>query len=165
MAGHIYLIGFMASGKSTLGRLLASAIGRPFIDTDLEIEKRFGASIHQIFTSEGEVAFRRMEKDLLLELSSRKEDCVIATGGGMVLIDGALDVMKSSGKVFFLKRSLKQILPILRKDNDRPLAINKGKKELYFKYKARLKTYRKANFRIYNRNEQTALHKILNMIK
>lgn len=95
----------------------------------------------------------------------KKEDCVIATGGGMVLIDGALDVMKSSGKVFFLKRSLKQILPILRKDNDRPLAINKEKKELYFKYKARLKTYRKANFRIYNRNEQTALNKILNMIK
>ena len=137
MADHVYLIGFMASGKSFIGKLLALALNRPFIDTDKEIEIRSGFTVEQIFALQGEAAFRKMEKE----------------------------IMKRSGKVVFIKRSLRQILSLLRKDYSRPLAINTGKKELYFKYKDRLNTYRQAHYVVKNRNARAVLDKIIQQLE
>ena len=155
----------MAYGKSFIGKLLALALNRTFIDTDKEIEIRSGFTVEQIFALQGEAAFRKMEKDILLEISTRSESWVVATGGGMPVIDEAMEIMKRSGKVVFIKRSLRQILSLLRKDYSRPLAINTGKKELYFKYKDRLNTYRQAHYVVKNRNARAVLDKIIQQLE
>lgn len=160
MAKHIYLVGFMASGKSTIGRMLADVLSRPFIDTDAEIEKRQGITVTQIFENQGEAAFRKMEADLLQEISSHNESWVVATGGGLMLNAGAYECMAKSGVIFFLKRSFKKMMAEIYINSKRPLAKIKGKKELYLRYKARLPIYRKANWVIYNRNEVDTIKKI-----
>src|SRR5690606_4407474 len=78
---NIYLIGPMGAGKTAVGRELAKALGRPFFDSDAEIEKRTGVDIPFIFEKEGERGFRERERECLAELTSR-ENVVVATGGG-----------------------------------------------------------------------------------
>jgi shikimate kinase len=98
---NIYLTGFMGSGKSTAGQLLAAKMRRKFIDTDSEIERRKGMEVTEIFKRYGEFAFRELEKELLGELSL-KTDLVVATGGGMVLNPQNVERMKG-GVMFYLK--------------------------------------------------------------
>jgi len=83
-AHHIVLIGLMGSGKSTIGRQLAAALERPFVDTDIEIEKSQLKTIPQIFHESGEEGFRNVEEEVLVEQLNRLDDCVLATGGGIV---------------------------------------------------------------------------------
>jgi len=80
----VVLIGFMGTGKSVIGRRLAAATGRRFVDTDQRIEQRAGKSVAAIFRDEGEARFREMESEVV-EALAREEGCVIATGGGMAL--------------------------------------------------------------------------------
>jgi shikimate kinase/3-dehydroquinate synthase len=84
MSRAIALAGFMGTGKSTVGAELAAQLGMPFVDADVELERREGRTIAEIFSADGETYFRARERELLLELSER-EDIVIATGGGMVV--------------------------------------------------------------------------------
>ncbi len=77
----LFLIGYMGSGKSTLGRGIAAALGWRFIDTDKEIERREGLSVSEIFATLGEKAFRKMEHDLIASISP-DEQAVVSTGGG-----------------------------------------------------------------------------------
>ena len=79
----IYLVGLMAVGKSTIGKLLAEKLDRPFFDSDREIEKNAGAEISWIFDVEGEEGFRDREEQVIWELTT-KTGAVIATGGGVV---------------------------------------------------------------------------------
>ncbi len=81
---NIILTGFMGTGKSTVGKMLAKKLGYSFIDTDETIMSRCGITIAEIFKSQGEAAFRKMERSLALELSNQ-EGLVISTGGGMLL--------------------------------------------------------------------------------
>ncbi|MDZ7340407.1 MAG: shikimate kinase [candidate division KSB1 bacterium] len=92
----IYLTGFMASGKTTVGFALAQALHRDFFDLDLEIEARLGKRIADIFQQEGGAFFREIEKTVLAELS-QKENAVIALGGGTLLEDENLEVVKKRG--------------------------------------------------------------------
>jgi thiamine-phosphate diphosphorylase len=78
---HVYLIGFMGAGKSTLGPLVARSLGRPFVDLDREIERRAGATIAELFAARGEPHFRRLERQALRDVS-RGRDAVVALGGG-----------------------------------------------------------------------------------
>ena len=78
---RIYIIGFMGSGKSTVGKKLASTLGWHFLDLDTQIELKAGQSIKDIFSSSGESYFRQIEKETLLDLRTG-EDTVISTGGG-----------------------------------------------------------------------------------
>lgn len=80
----VFLIGFMGSGKSAVGRLLADRLGRDFIDTDDLVVEREGRSIERIFREAGEAEFRRAEREALQALAGRRE-CVVATGGGLFL--------------------------------------------------------------------------------
>jgi shikimate kinase len=80
----IFLIGPRGSGKTTVARLLAEALGWSWCDADVELERRAGASIRDIFASEGEAGFREREAAVLAELCERRR-CVVATGGGVVL--------------------------------------------------------------------------------
>jgi len=80
----VVLIGFMGTGKSVIGRRLAAATGRRFVDTDRWVEQRAGKSVAEIFRDEGETRFRERESEVVEALAGQ-EGCVIATGGGMAL--------------------------------------------------------------------------------
>ncbi|TSJ41222.1 shikimate kinase [Fluviicola chungangensis] len=118
---HIFLIGFMGSGKSTVGALLAERLKLPFIDSDKEIEKQQGKTINEIFAQSGEVAFRELEMEFLNRLKSQ-EPSVIAVGGGLPSIPRAIELMHESGLVIYLNTSLLTLIQRLKNEKqDRPL--------------------------------------------
>jgi shikimate kinase len=117
---NIILIGLMAVGKSTVGRLLAESLGMRFYDADEVIEARSGASISWIFDVEGEVGFRDREQQVLDDLS-REEGIVLATGGGAVLRPENRAVLASRGIVIHLDSPLERLVERTRKDRKRPL--------------------------------------------
>ena len=93
---RIFIVGPMASGKSTLGEKLAQTLNIDFIDTDKEIERKAGAEISWIFEVEGERGFRERERKVLNK-SIDKEDAVISTGGGIVTVKKNRDLMTAKG--------------------------------------------------------------------
>ena len=99
---HLFLIGPMGAGKSTIGKQLASVLGRPFLDIDLEIVKSTGADIQWIFDMEGEDGFRQRESNMLMRTISSSTPSVIATGGGIVLSTDNRNAMTTAGKVVYL---------------------------------------------------------------
>ena len=124
---HIFIVGPMASGKSTIGKKLAKALGVNFIDIDKEIERKAGVEISRIFEVEGEESFREREKKTLKELSEGNNS-VISTGGGAVLRMENRELMKSKGKVIYLETPVELQLERTLKDKSRPL-LSKGNKE------------------------------------
>jgi shikimate kinase len=117
---NIYLMGFMGTGKTTVGKMLAERLNRPFIDMDEEIEKRENKTISDIFDENGEQYFRELETVLLLELS-QKGGMVIATGGGSIVTRGNLEIVRQNGILFALMASPEEILKRTTGNNDRPL--------------------------------------------
>jgi len=121
-SGNLVLTGFMGTGKTTVGRLLASRLGFDFVDTDRLIERRHGP-IPQIFSEHGEREFRRLERDAAAELAAR-DRLVISTGGRMMLDPVNADLLSSSGDVFCLAASVDTILGRVTGDEspvERPL--------------------------------------------
>lgn len=100
---NIVLIGMMASGKTTCGRILAEKLGRTLVDTDGEIIAREGRSIADIFTLYGEACFRTLETEVACSLA-RRQDLIVACGGGLPLRHSAIAPLRESGTVFFLAR-------------------------------------------------------------
>jgi shikimate kinase len=119
-AQNIFLIGLMAVGKSTVGRRLASVLGRPFVDSDEEIERRAGAAISWIFDVEGESGFRDREQQVIDDLSQR-EGIVLATGGGVVLRNVNRRRLADRGLVVHLHSPLDRLLARTKNDRNRPL--------------------------------------------
>ncbi len=117
---NIFLIGPMGVGKTTIGRCLADLLHKEFIDLDVEIEKRTGASIPLIFEIEGEDGFRRRESTLLEELTGR-EDLILATGGGAVLAPGNRARLRDRGVVVYLSAPIEILLERTARDRHRPL--------------------------------------------
>jgi 3-dehydroquinate synthase len=121
-AQNIILTGFMGTGKTTVGKLLAEKLGREFIDTDQLIEERQGLSIPEIFDQLGESAFRQMEADIARELGQR-EGLVISTGGRLMLDPANVAALSARGRVFCLVATPQEILSRIEGDTDhhRPL--------------------------------------------
>lgn len=122
--GHkesILLIGFMGSGKSTLGKLLSSRLFLPFMDTDAQIETEQKKSITDIFAQDGEEAFRRMETQVLRSLGDSRMRRVISTGGGLPMREENRALLKRAGRVVFLRIRPDTVYERLREDNTRPL--------------------------------------------
>ena len=124
MARPIYLIGMMGVGKSTVGPLLALRLGREFVDTDLEIERRAGRSIAEIFDREGEATFRRLEVEAVEVASSRP--AVIALGGGALVQPGALERLSGRGDLVYLRASAETLLERIGDPSSRPLLAGLG---------------------------------------
>lgn len=102
--GHIILVGLPGAGKSTVGRALARKLGRPFLDFDLEIERRTGLPIQRIFAELGERTFRKMEIDLTRELAAAPP-MVLSPGGGWVTNEGVFEILRPPGRIIHLKIS------------------------------------------------------------
>jgi shikimate kinase len=117
---NIILVGFMGTGKTTLGRALADRLKRDFVDMDVELETRAGKPIPRIFDEDGEPVFRRMERDLAVELS-RRSNLVIAAGGGIVLNPDNIRDFGATGQVICLKAAPDEILRRVSGFSHRPL--------------------------------------------
>ena len=117
---NIYLVGFMATGKSSAGRMLAQRLKRDFVDMDALIESLEGMTIAQIFKTKGEPYFRRLEKETISDLAQKK-DLVVSCGGGVFVPDDNIRLMKKSGVVFCLTSSAGMILKRASVTCDRPL--------------------------------------------
>ena len=118
---NIVLTGFMGSGKTSVGKALASLTGKMFIDMDEAIVRAAGMSINEIFEKYGEESFRRLEHDMLVEYSLDKYDSIISTGGGIVVREDNIPYLKEMGKVFYLDASDETIYERIKDDNERPL--------------------------------------------
>jgi len=118
----IILVGPMGAGKTTIGRLLATELSLPFLDTDREIEERSGADIPWIFDVEGEAGFRARETAMLDELT-QLSDMVLATGGGIVMAPQNLAYLRR-GFVVYLHATVEQQVERTSRDRKRPLLQN-----------------------------------------
>ncbi|WP_284335950.1 shikimate kinase [Comamonas sp. NoAH] len=118
---HFSLIGLPGSGKSTIGRSLARMWKLRFVDSDAVIEQRIGCSIKVFFEAHGEAAFRDVESQVLAELLSDSDPCVLSTGGGAILREENRAVLKAQSTVFYLQSLPEDIARRLRNDTTRPL--------------------------------------------
>ena len=117
---NVALIGFMAAGKSTVGRVLANRLGYGFVDTDEEIVRRTGMEVAELFASKGEASFRAVEK-LVVANASTLNNAVIACGGGVILDQGNVDTLRGSSTLVLLTASFEEILGRVKGDSSRPL--------------------------------------------
>lgn len=121
MRDNIILIGFMGCGKSSVGRALSQALSYRHLDTDLEIEKREGQRIKDIFSHKGEEYFRKAETSTITELNAGLSEAVVSTGGGLPLRPENADILKKMGFVVYLRANEETIWERLKNDKTRPL--------------------------------------------
>lgn len=127
---RIWILGFMGSGKSTMGRKLSKLLGLNFIDLDKYVEERFFKTIPAIFSEEGEKGFREKERRSLLEVS-HFENVVISTGGGAPCFFDNMEVMNNTGFTVYLAPDTETLARrILKSKTERPLVSGKSREEL-----------------------------------
>ena len=117
---NIYLVGFMGTGKTTVGKILAARLKRQFIEMDEVIEKEEARPITEIFATKGEPYFRKLESNLLKKIST-ETDLVVSCGGGLICNKENLKLLKQTGTVFNLTASPETIYERTKKYNHRPL--------------------------------------------
>lgn len=145
----VFLLGFMGSGKTSVGRLLAGRLGWGFADLDGEIERRQGRTINQIFTEQGEPYFRRVEREVLEELLVRgqQESLVVALGGGTFAQLANVELLHATGGLtFWLDCPVEELQRRCRGLAHRPLFRDTA--SFHLLYQQRLPFYQQADFRI-----------------
>lgn len=154
-AKNIVLIGLMGSGKSSIGRTIAKALNRRFIDTDRYIERKFGKTIPEIFNEEGEESFRKIERETIKKIS-QYIGIVIATGGGTIKDPENFKCLKQSGWIIALFASPETLYKRIEGKRIRPLLLDKDDpiKELDDIYKNRKGMYAQADFQINTENKE-----------
>jgi len=120
---NVYLIGPMGSGKTAVGKRLAALLGKEFVDSDAEIERRCGVDIRYIFEKEGEARFRERERDVIAALTAL-DGVVVATGGGAVLDAQNRERLAGSGTVVYLEATIDAQLKRTQPSRNRPLLMN-----------------------------------------
>ncbi len=119
---HLVLVGMMGVGKSTVGRIVASELGRPLFDSDDMIEERTGRTVREIWSSDGEPVFRALETDTLLDALAAAEPSVIAAAGGVVLSEANRDALAASdAHVVWLHADIDVLIDRVRNGAHRPL--------------------------------------------
>ncbi|MBV9268627.1 MAG: shikimate kinase [Acidobacteriaceae bacterium] len=146
----LYLVGFMCSGKTTVGRALADELGWCFIDLDHEIEREQGRTIADIFSGSGEEEFRKIESELLRRCVSQIEagnPCVLALGGGAFAQPQNWETVENNGITIWLDCPIETIHRRLGdEDNTRPLSMNRHSMQTL--YEARKQMYARADYRV-----------------
>jgi shikimate kinase len=120
---RVYLIGFMGSGKSTIGPILANTLGYDFVDVDRTIEETEGKSVSELFRLKGEEHFRVLEREIILQTCTRPRT-VISLGGGAVVDEASFQAIKKSGILVYLKLTPEQIYRRMRNKVDRPMLMS-----------------------------------------
>ena len=135
---RIFLIGFMGSGKSHVGRQLAASTGMDFLDLDVQIEKDQQRSIRQIFEQEGEATFRQIERDALFSMA-QQEHAIIACGGGTPCFFDNMDWMNRNGITIYLQTPVSILVQRLKPEKaHRPLLQNLDDEGLHIFIRAKL---------------------------
>ncbi|MGM0844272.1 MAG: shikimate kinase [Bacillota bacterium] len=140
----IFLIGFMGSGKSTIGQELANQLNTNFVDTDQLIEEKYEMTIEEIFRVHGEERFREMETKVLEDLKEGLK-IIVMTGGGIAERQYNRDLMKSKGKVIWLNCSFEETASRIAGDTTRPLVKEKGIAGLKSLYEKRFSVYKSSS--------------------
>ena len=152
----VCLTGFMGSGKTTVGRLLAQQLGWMFVDLDTKIEERAGLGIPQIFERQGESAFRELEYDVLKrslgQIAAQKKPAVVALGGGTITRPSSLDLLRESGGLLvWLDCPVEELLSRCATVTNRPLFRDEaGFRALYAQ---RRPLYEQADYRVLSTGE------------
>ncbi len=155
MKNKIFLIGFMGSGKSTVGELLSKLSGFEFIDMDKEIEIEDGAAIRDIFIKRGEHHFRNLESKLLDSLVQRK-NIIVSCGGGIIHDSLNVEVLKATNSAIFLECDINTLFKRVKEDSNRPFAFldESSEEERFIKfsslYEKRKEAYLEASFAVIN---------------
>jgi shikimate kinase len=159
----VALIGFMGSGKSTIGRLLASRLGYSFVDLDAVIEAESGRSIRELFATEGEEAFRARESAALEALAGRRS-LVLAAGGGAPIVERNQSFFRAAA-TFHLEISFEEFLKRTARSTERPLR-RRSVEELRALYERRRPVYESLGPRISTggRSPQEAVEEILDLL-
>lgn len=145
----IYLLGFMGSGKTTVGKILAKRLGRHFVDLDAFIESKSKKPIKRIFSESGEEFFRDIESECLNEVSNINSQYVVSTGGGAVLSQFNWELMNANGTTIYLEVDLDTIWKRIRHNNKRPLFnIKTPLGEVKRLFAERKELYEKADFTV-----------------
>jgi shikimate kinase len=129
---NIVLVGFMGCGKSTIGKKLAQKLKRKFIDTDTLVEEKTKKKIKDIFKRNGETAFRQAETEVIKEIEKLSE-LVIACGGGAVLSNRNVRLLKKNGLIIYLKTEPSVLFERVKHTNKRPLLNTQNKEEQFYK--------------------------------
>ena len=129
MKDNVILTGFMGTGKTSLGKMLATKLGRPFVDIDKKIEDEAHLSIPKIFERFGEEHFRELERAAVKELSSRR-GLVISTGGGTIKDEENLRLLKNSGVMICLTTEPEEIFNRTARRGERPVLDGGGDERL-----------------------------------
>jgi shikimate kinase len=156
-------VGMPGCGKSTVGRHLARQLGRPFVDSDAEIEREIGGSIRDYFEQHGEAAFRDLEQRVIDDLT-RRDGIVLATGGGAVLRPANRDALHGRSTVFYLRSTPDELARRLRHDTQRPLlqGVNPQQK-LRELFRERDPLYRRTAHYVVE-SQRPSVHALLNMV-
>ncbi|MDH0029856.1 MULTISPECIES: shikimate kinase AroK [unclassified Acinetobacter] len=153
---NIYLVGPMGAGKTTVGRHLAELLGRDFLDSDHEIERKTGATIPWIFEKEGEAGFRLRETNVINELTARSA-LVLATGGGAVTQSANREFLNQRGIVVYLYTPVELQLQRTYRDKNRPLLqVENPEQKLRDLLTARDPLYREVAHHIIETNQGAA---------
>lgn len=166
----LFLCGMMGSGKSTIGKNLAQKLSVPFHDLDNLIEKKSGKSIPEIFESEGEDRFRKIEKDLIIQFAQTAEG-IIALGGGTLQNQQITDHVKLNGWLVFLDCKPDTLYNRLKESSNRPMISSSSKESLKLKITTllndRLKFYEQAHFSIdcSDKDVDTILEELIQKLK
>jgi shikimate kinase len=164
MNNKIYLIGFMASGKSTIGKELARQLGYKYVDTDNWIENQTGLKIFEIFATFGESHFRKLEKETTSQFLKEK-DIVLSTGGGLPCFNNNIQKLKQMGTVVFLQCGFETSWKRIISQKNRPLGNTLSKNELKKLYTDRLSIYKQADFTVLsNRDIALIVKRIITLV-
>ncbi len=153
----VFLIGFMASGKSSVGKKLANNLNLPFVDLDDYIVEKYNTSIRLLMYDKGQDKFREIERDTLNELIDKYDDVVISTGGGTPCFFDNMKKMNAAGKTIYLEVDIPTLVDrLMHSKKDRPLIWGKTREDLtvYAKelFERRLDYYNNAKYKVSGKN-------------
>ncbi|MBN1541859.1 shikimate kinase [candidate division KSB1 bacterium] len=157
---NVYFAGFMATGKTKVGKAFADFLGRPFIDTDKLIEAKAGMSIAELFDQDGEARFRRIEKQIVHHVAGL-EEVVVALGGGAVIDTDNWIALQKSGVIIVLYASVDVLFRRLMRNKSRPLVADHTPESLRARIEELLAErqpfYDRAPYRFESRDEKSAV--------